>query len=314
VTFLPRLIVIALSTYGAASLCGSAVIILCWRRMAAATLPDADRLFRWRLAPTAAACVVSLLGTIAFARFEPRAGLERTGFLLLWLAAITAAIVSTMVVKVAAGHVVTRRARRSWMASAESTVLPGVSIPVSIVASTFPIVAVVGIVRPRMIVARSVLDACSVDEVRAIMAHEAWHLRRRDNARRALLAALPDALTWLPFSRRAGRQWHEAAEHAADDAGARSAPAGRLHLASALLRVARLVPPTQTPLVLPVTALYRGENIEARVRRILDNTTAPPPARPATRLLIFGAVLIGVCLLALHPIHELVETAVSSWP
>jgi beta-lactamase regulating signal transducer with metallopeptidase domain len=306
--------VVALAAYGAASLCGSAVVMLCWRRLAAAALHDADRLFRWRLAPTAAACVVSLLGAVAFARFEPRAGLERTGFLLLWLAAMTVAIVCTSVVKLAAWHVSTRRALHNWMTSGESTVLPGTSIPVSIVVSPFPIVAVVGIVRPQMIVARCVLDACSTDEMRAIVAHEGWHVRRRDNAIRALLAALPDVLTWLPFSQRVGRQWHEAAERAADDAAVRSLPAGRLHLASALLRVARLVPPQHPPVAMPVTALYRGENIEARVRHILDESTAPASARPATQLLISVTLVIGLCLLVLHPIHELVETAVSYLP
>ncbi len=313
-TFLPRLLVIALAAYGAASLCGSAAVILFWRRVAAADRPDADRLFRWRLIPTAGACAISLVGAIAFARFEPRTGLERTGFLLLWLAAMAVAVLFTAVVKTAAAHVATRRALRGWMTAEASTVLPGVPIPVSVVMSQFPIVAIVGILRPRMIVARSVLDACSPDEWRAIVAHELWHLRRRDNARRAMLAAVPDVLTWLPFSPRAGRQWYEAADHAADGAAARSLPAGRLHLASALLRVARLVPPNHPLAVMPGTALYRGEHIEARVHRILDDPAVPLPARPPASLLISAALLIGVCLLALHPIHELVETAVSYLP
>jgi Zn-dependent protease with chaperone function len=314
VTFFPRLLVIALSVYGAASLCGSAAVVLLWRRVAAADLANADRLFRWRLVPTVGACALSLAGTIAFARYEPRAGLERTGFLLLWLAAMGGAVVASAVVKLAAGHVVTRRALRAWMTSAASTTLPGVSVPLSVVASRFPIVAVAGTLRPRLIIARSVLDACLPDELRAIVAHEQWHLQRRDNARRAALAALPDLLAWLPFSKRAARQWSEATERAADAAAAQSLPAGHVHLASALLRVARLVPPHEAPAVLPVTALYRGENIEARVRRILDDATAPPRARPAAELLIAAALWVGVCLLALHPIHELVERAVSYLP
>ncbi len=312
-TFLPRLIVIALAAYGAASLAASAIVILCWRRVAAADRSNADRLFKWRVAPAAGACAVSLLTVFAFARFEPRAGLERTGFLLLAMAVIAIAVLITAAVRLAAGHLLTRRALRAWLVSAEPAVLPGVPIPASIVASHFPIVAIVGILRPRMIIARSVMDACSPNELCAIVAHERWHLRRRDNARRALLAAVPDAVAWLPFSRRASLQWHVAAERAADDAAVASMPAGRVHLASALLRVARLAPPNQRAVV-PVSALYRGENIQARIRRIFDDSPASVAARPPGRLLISAALLIGLSLLALHPIHELIETAVGFLP
>jgi hypothetical protein len=125
---------------------------------------------------------------------------------------------------------------------------------------------------------------------------------------------MPDALAWLAFSSRAAQQWSDAAEYAADSAAARGWPAARLSLASALVRVARLAPPNPAPAVIPVTALYRGENLEARLRRILDGAHAPCAVRSPARLLISGALLMGGCLLALHPIHELVESAVSYLP
>src|SRR5262249_45354693 len=146
------------------------------------------------------------------------------------------------------------------------------AVPAFVVNIGFPIVAVVGLFRPRLIVSRVVLDACGEAEMQAILAHEAWHLVRRDNIRRVLLSAAPDVLSWLPRAVRFSEEWQRASEEAADDAAARLGPAGRVHLAEALVRVARLAPASGHVLScpLPASALYRGESIERRVRRVLD--------------------------------------------
>ena len=65
---------------------------------------------------------------------------------------------------------------------------------------------------------------------------------------------------------------------------------------------------------MPASALYRGENIERRVRRLLA------PVEPVTvrwtrpqRRLIRGAVMAG-CVLALEAVHNVVEAAVTHLP
>ena len=96
----------------------------------------------------------------------------------------------------------TRRLARTWFAGARPVALDGISIPAFATASEFPIVAVVGVRRPKLIIARVVLDACSTEELRAILAHEQGHLDRRDNLRRLLMSVAPDVLAWLPASER----------------------------------------------------------------------------------------------------------------
>jgi Zn-dependent protease with chaperone function len=116
----------------------------------------------------------------------------------------------------------TRRLVRQWLVTAEAVSLPGISAPAFAVTSEFPIVAVIGWRRPRLIIARAVLASCSPDELRAVLAHEQGHIDRRDNMRRLLLSIAPDVLAWLPSSERLFIDWRDAAEEAADDDAARS--------------------------------------------------------------------------------------------
>jgi Zn-dependent protease with chaperone function len=89
-----------------------------------------------------------------------------------------------------------------WLRSAQPVTLAGISAPALVVESEFPVVSVVGLRRPRLVIARAVLDSCSNEELRAILAHEQGHIDRRDNLRRLLLSIAPDILNWLPVSER----------------------------------------------------------------------------------------------------------------
>ena len=315
-TFVPRFLIITLAAFGATGLAMSALLPLLWRQPRGSAAARATALFRIRLMPVAASIAASLLAIAALARFEPREGFERTGVTLLFFAIAALATASAMVASLVSGQRAARRAMRIWMASAETVALPGIEVPAYAIRSPFPIVAIVGTVRPRLIVARSVLDTCSHRELRAIVAHERRHLQNHDNARRAILSAVPDVLTWLPFSTRITEMWHAAAEEAADDAAAQGSPSARVDLASALVRVARLA--IGQPLAdLPASALYRGgnENIECRVRRVLDGTAAlDSKTRPSRWLVLALGVLFVISLFTLHPVHELVEVAVAYLP
>ena len=178
----------------------------------------------------------------------------------------------------------------------------------------FPVVAIVGVLRPRLIVARTVLDHCSADELRAIFAHERAHIARRDNARQALFQLAPDPLLWSSSVKEIHSAWHDATEEAADDAVAKENPASRIDLASALVRVARLVKPGMSRFELPASALYRGEPLERRVRRLVDdrpNTIAP---RFRAWQLAIPIILLLIGLSSLGAIQRLVEMAVRILP
>ena len=200
------------------------------------------------------------------------------------------------------------------MADAEELTLEGLDVPTYAVSSEFPLVALIGLVRPRMLVARCVLEHCSTEEVRAIVAHERGHLERHDNLARAILALSPDVLVWLPVADRLTNAWHDAAEEAADDHAASLGELGRVTLAQALIRVARLAPPGSSAVVVPASALYRGENLDRRVRRLLGPQAAAPPPRPLWWRATITSTVVVAGALALHAIHELLEAAVTFLP
>jgi len=209
----------------------------------------------------------------------------------------------------------TRRALRQWMTTAHPIELEGLNVPAFAVDSAFPVVAVVGMIRPQVIIARSVLAACPADELRAILSHEQQHLARRDNLRRAVLTWLPDVLSFLPAGSALIAMWHDATEAVADDAASELGPTGRVSLAAALLRVARLAPAGSPVISLPASALYRGEDIAERVHRLLaPQSPAIDTSLSGWRRTAMSAGLIVGGGMALHAMHEIVEAAVSFLP
>jgi Zn-dependent protease with chaperone function len=316
VTFGTRLVVIALAAFAVGTLTGSALMPALWRRIR--TRPTAARaatLLRLRLLPVTTSVVAAALTIASFVRFEPRSRHESTGLVLLAFAGATIGLLAVAAARMLRAHLATRRVVRSWMASAEPIGLPEVTIPAYAISSSFPVVAVVGVFRPTLVVARSVLAACSHDQLRAVMAHERGHVTRQDNLRRAVLASLPDVTTWLPVARHIHAAWDGAIEEAADDESARLGTSGPLHLAEALIRVARLAPTGQPAMPLPASALYRGESIEHRVSRLL---AAPAEVvdspRAAWRQLVLGAGVLTACLFGLQAVHALIEAAVTFLP
>src|SRR5262249_56091405 len=80
------------------------------------------------------------------------------------------------------------------------------------------------------------------EEMAAAIADEGGHLAARDNLKRAALRACRDALAIFPCGASLDRAWAEASEAAADEHAARGESAVALDLASALIKIARLVP------------------------------------------------------------------------
>jgi beta-lactamase regulating signal transducer with metallopeptidase domain len=310
-----RVLVVALSSFATGSLAGSACVPWLWRRVRGGTpAARARALLRTRALPFSLASGSLVLAVLSFLFFEPRRPDERMALVLLALAFTGVVFLVAAAIRLATLLVVTARLERAWLANAEAVTLDGIDVPAYAVSSAFPIVALVGFVRPRLLVARSVLAGCSPDQLRAIVAHERGHLLRRDNFSRAVLALSPDPLAWLPIARRITEAWHDAAEEAADDHAAVLGAHGRLTLAEALLRVARLVPPGASPVIVPASALYRGENLDRRVRRLLGPQAAVPPRASIWWRATVTIAVAAAGVLALHAIHELLEAAVTFLP
>jgi len=183
------------------------------------------------------------------------------------------------------------------------------AFPVHAIDASFPMVAVVGVVRPVLFVAERVLAECSDEEVRAMIAHECAHVDARDNLKRFALRACPDL---LGLSEGVTRTWTSAAEEAADAAAVGSRPGCALDLAHALIRVARLAPGSTPALA---SSFYPGGDIERRVRRLVEPIAAPDVPRVVSGLLASTAVALAAAAVFLAPtLHQVMEAIVRVMP
>jgi Zn-dependent protease with chaperone function len=127
----------------------------------------------------------------------------------------------------------------------------------------------VGWLRPRVYVSPELETVLSAEELTAVLAHEAEHVRQRDPLRLSVLRFVSHTLFWLPALRRLADDFADEAEIRADTAAAAGRP---LVLASAILALAGWSQPRpQTGGV----AFDERDLLERRVRRLAGEETAP---------------------------------------
>jgi len=278
----------------------------CWRllelplrsRSAAAR---AKITFAMRVSPPALALIsVGLFLIPSYISYEPYSTTEVVSVKLAILAIVSAGGVSFAVWRGFNSWFVTRTLAREWVRLANRIELPGVSIPTFRIPHPFPIIAVVGALRPRLFIAERVLATLNKEELIAAIAHEGGHLAARDNLKRSLLRACRDALMVVPCGRSLDRAWAEAAESAADEYAAQEDWHTALNLASALIEIARMIPSGARP-TMPVGAFLLGsetEGVPARVSRLIDLATTET-RHPRARFSKLTSVLRKVGWIAL---------------
>ena len=311
-----RILIVGLAAFGFLGLIATLVVPFFARPFTRGSAAQrAARLADLRLLPTAIACVGGAIVAAAFVWFEPRWDGENIGTAVPLAAAFAALLLVTAGWRAFRLVQATRRTTLMWRRQAQHVTLAGISAPAMVVDSAFPVVTVVGLRRPRLVIARSVLESCSEEELQAILAHEQGHIDRHDNLRRLLLSIAPDVLNWLPVSAKMFAAWCDAAEEAADDDAARTGPDGRVRLAAALVKVARLAPAAGVQTPMPASALYRGESLERRVRRLLETRHREASSfLPAWSARVALAVLAVTSLTVLESVHALVEGLIHTLP
>jgi Zn-dependent protease with chaperone function len=289
---------VCLGAYALLDLAVSAFVVLLWRTRAIAPsdLPPrnrARRLFLLRLVPSLTASAVTLLVVLpAFSIFEPIGHQEEIGPAMGLLALAAIAQVTVAIVQASRSLWLTRRFEHVWLRGSEMIAAPA-GLRAYAVESSTPMVALVGVFAPKIMAARSVIDACSAQEISRIIAHECGHLQSRDNLKRWLMASLPDVLRWTPIHREIVEAWHFAAEDAADDATTSGAASERADLAALLLKIVRLTPhPAWDTAV--VSPFVEDHGLERRVRRLLKPELEPPAPLALVPMAAVSLVVLAI--------------------
>lgn len=287
---------------------------------------QAQALFALRIFPglVAVVCVVALL-LPAYLAHEPRHKAEEVSWKLGALALLSAAGLLLAVWRGIAAWKATRNLTADWLSNSEPVALEQASVPAFRLNHSFPVIAVVGWIRPRLFIAGQLFDSLTPQELSAAIAHECGHLSARDNLKRTLLRICRDVLTIVPCGRSLDREWVAVSEVAADDFAARKGGAVALDLASALVKIARMIPDGQRP-AMPASVSLLGEDIGSinqRVRRLTrriglcQEPSATESLISTSLWLPFGATLAAAVAIAaesslLSSVHHLIEIAVST--
>lgn len=267
--------------------------------------------FLLRALPGASALLVSLgLALPSFLRHEPLDTRAWPGLTALLLGLAALLLLRDALKRGLPSWWATRRLRHEWGQHSAPLPLEGAPVASFALHHPFPVVAVVGVLRPRLFLATQVLDVLTPGEVRAVLAHEAGHLTAHHNLKRLLLLFLP-TWGWRRSAAWLEEQWEAAAEAEADQS---AGPHSALDLASALLKVARLTP-AGGALGLPVAALHAGEAIATRVQALLDSPVAQPGAhdwtwRQALPLFLVALPLFLLAVSLLPVVHRLSEALI----
>jgi len=299
--------IVLLATFGLATVLLAGLVAMAWHAGLNRVKTASADLLALRLVPVAGALLFTVTIVLpAFLRYEPHRDREAAGPLLLMLAAFALLTL---------GHGIWR-GWRAWRAA--RSLLQACGPPkrcvvengcvVQVVDIAKPIVGVIGGWRPRVVTAECIISACSQDEFRQVVAHEAAHVSARDNLKLLLLLACPDALAWTALGAALTERWRTEAEFAADQRAAGGDPQKRLELASALIKVARLFdsdPRARHALTMSIAL----DDVGGRVRQLL--APASTTSVGITKALGSLALLMPVAALPLYAlVHELIETLV----
>jgi Zn-dependent protease with chaperone function len=286
-------------------------------RMAESMRPRsaAHFLFGVRVLPCALGVgVVLFLCVPSYLWLEPRSYSERIGWACLTLALLGVAGWFGSAARVAPALAASVRFHHAWQNAGCNILLLGESTEAVIVNKDAPLLALAGVLRPRLIVSNALLHSLSLEELRLALLHENAHRDSRDNLKRLFLLLAPAPIPFFRGFTSVERCWAKFSEWAADDEAVRGDSHRALSLAAVLLRVARLGAAPRLSFV--HTSLLSGDDdLSDRVERLLH--VQPLHAQPLSRarsLAIRAGLGTALCLAVLlvwpatlPSVHRLLE-------
>jgi Zn-dependent protease with chaperone function len=201
-----------------------------------------------------------------------------------------------------AGSVFTTEAQRAQRKHGDAS-------RVWVVESREPVLAMVGLMRPVVVISRGLIAGMEAEQLEAALAHERSHGARRDNWKRLALLVAPEIVPgWRAFAK-LERAWARVTEWAADELAAGGDERRRLALAEALVRAVRLgargpVSPLATTLV------EEPVDVEMRVRRLVEGSGGAVSPRGYWMWAGVGCALLAAVVTRpgmLDTVHELLE-------
>jgi Zn-dependent protease with chaperone function len=322
--YLPRLVCISLATFFLVHL-ALGIVVSSIARMAARL---GESLRPWlaarlmlvlRLLPAAgAAFIVVVVCLPSYLSLEPEAPTERVGFGCLAVAVLGIAMWGISIARGLRAAAGSRRFLRQCQRAGRQTRLPGehadTCMDAWIVESDAPLLALGGIVRPRLVISRGVVGALSAEQLAAALRHERAHWASHDNLKRLCILLTPGILPFAGSSQTLERGWRKFTEWAADDCAVAGSARRAYALAGALVRVARMTA-TAPRSSLELLLLGDADQLSARVDRLLrpaassQRHTGPRPILAFSGILLMAGALAVAILqpAALYSVHQALE-------
>src|SRR5215469_145031 len=257
-----------------------------------------------RLLPvTVAALAVAGFCIPSYLWLETNEATERVGLACCAIALLGAVVCASSLI---------RSARALWLSIWHTmqyrregrTLNPSHSLAITVIDSDAPMLALAGMMRPRVIVSRGVLQTLSNEEIEVALAHERAHRNSADNWKRLALFLAPDI---FPFSRaftRLNRSWAKLIEWAADDDATAGDASRSVSLAAALVCIARMGSGS-TPSPLASAFLKNDDELPVRVNRLLGLTTPVQAKTSSHRVrLALGTTAILITVLTVTAVIQ----------
>jgi Zn-dependent protease with chaperone function len=268
-----------------------------------------------RMKPSSAARFLFFLRiSPSYLWLEPEAAGEKVGLVCVVIAVLGTAVWILSVTRVISAVRGTLEYLHRCERQGRKIKVPGEPSPALLLAEEAPVLAVAGVVRPRLVISRTVLRGLNAQQRDAALRHEHAHRISRDNIKRLLILLSPDVLPFLHAFTTLEDSWAKFTEWAADDQAAEGDSHRALSLASALVRVAKMG--SQPKLSYIFSSLVQDDHeLTERVERLLR--PQPGPAKPAEVLVPFlssagalmacAAALVAVWPGSLSLVHQVLE-------
>jgi Zn-dependent protease with chaperone function len=288
----------------------------------------AEILFVMRIGPPVIAIVAIAAFMIpSYLTYEPHTTEEVVSWKLGGLAMLSAIGVALAFSRGVRSWLATRSLLQKWLATSTPVQLDWITIPTFVLQHNFPIIAVVGALRPRLFIATQVFESLTEEELAAAIAHEYGHLAAHDNFKRSVMRISRAALLLIPCGRSLDRAWSKASESAADEHAAQRSSLVALNLASALVRIAKMIPKGQQQIMPASVSTFLAGNddtprVRVRVRRLVELAATDPrqlaSSAPLVRFLPWTAltvVVVASIMIESRPqvlaaVHEVIEHVV----